>query len=172
MTTLLTGQPQHQTTQGRFPFARCRLPHDRGSSWTSVAVEGSRWQSPVLFPRARSPAVNRLRVVHCMSQCKRPCVIALSGPDRFTYLFGDVEPSYHVNDVRTVTLAYADAERGFLPQHARPEVLCAGVLGRIPPLSFACHLVEPLHIPQRQPVVRKPRTNRSMRTNCHSRSPA
>ena len=34
----------------------------------------------------------RVRGVSCMSQCKRPCAIALSGPDRFTYVFGDLDP--------------------------------------------------------------------------------
>ena len=85
-----------------------------------------------------------LRGVHCMSQCKRSCTIALSGPDRFTYLFGDLDPTVHVGDVLTVAAAYADATDGFLPRPARPEVLQAGILGRIPPLGFAGDLVEPL----------------------------
>ena len=34
----------------------------------------------------------RLRGVNCMSNCKRPCTIALSGPGRFTYLFGRSRP--------------------------------------------------------------------------------
>ena len=86
----------------------------------------------------------RLRGVNCMSNCKRPCTIALSGPGRFTYLFGDLDPSLHAGDVLSVAAAYAEAEGGFLPRRARPEVLRAGILGRIPPLGFASDLVEPL----------------------------
>ena len=86
----------------------------------------------------------RLRGVNCMSNCKRPCTIALSGPGRFTYLFGDLDPTLHAEDVLSVAAAYAEAEGGFLPRAARPEVLRAGVLGRIPPLDFASDLVEPL----------------------------
>ena len=85
-----------------------------------------------------------LRGVNCMSLCKRPCAIALSGPDRFTYLFGDLDPTVHAGDVLAVAAAYADAKDGFLPRPARPEVLRAGILGRIPPLGFAGSLVEPL----------------------------
>ncbi len=86
----------------------------------------------------------RLRGVNCMSQCKRPCVVALSGAGRFTYLFGDLDPASHRPEVLAVAAAYAQAEGGFLPRSARPRVLQAGILGRIPPFGFAGDLVEPL----------------------------
>ena len=90
-----------------------------------------------------------LRGVNCMSNCKRPCTIALSAPGRFTYLFGDLDPTLHAGDVLSVAAAYAEAEGGYLPRSARPEVLRAGILARIPPLGFAGNLVEPLSlIPQ------------------------
>ncbi|MEM1363292.1 MAG: DUF1636 domain-containing protein [Pseudomonadota bacterium] len=85
-----------------------------------------------------------LRGVQCMSQCKRPCTIALSGPGRFTYLFGDLDPNTNAQEVLSVAAAYAQAELGFLPRPARPEILRAGILGRIPPLSFDGELVTPL----------------------------
>ena len=93
---------------------------------------------------AEGPAAVRVRGVNCMSQCKRPCAIALSGPDRFTYLFGDLDPARHAGDVLSVTAAYAASGEGFLPRPDRPEVLKAGILGRIPPLSFSGDLVAPL----------------------------
>ncbi len=86
----------------------------------------------------------RLRGVNCMSNCKRPCAIALSAPSRFTYLFGDLAPVLHAGDVLSVAVAYAEAEGGYLPRPVRPKVLRAGILGRIPPLGFAGDLVEPL----------------------------
>lgn len=86
----------------------------------------------------------RLRGVNCLSQCKRPCTIALSGVGRFTYLFGDLDPAIHASDVLTVAAAYADTADGFLPRAARPEVLRAGILGRVPPLGFTGGLVETL----------------------------
>ena len=86
----------------------------------------------------------RLRGVNCMSNCKRACTIALSAPGRFTYLFGDLDPALHAVDVLSVAAAYAEAEAGYLPRPARPEVLRAGILGRIPPPGFAGDLVEPL----------------------------
>jgi len=86
----------------------------------------------------------KVRGVNCMSQCKRPCTIALSGPGRFTYLFGDLDPEIGAADVLAVAAAYAQSETGFLPREARPRVLQAGILGRIPPLDFTDDLVEPI----------------------------
>ncbi len=86
----------------------------------------------------------RLRGVNCMSNCKRPCTIALAGLGRFTYLFGDLDPTLHAGDVLSVAAAYAETEDGYLPRPVRPEVLRAGILARIPPLGFAGDLVEPL----------------------------
>ena len=94
----------------------------------------------------------RLRGVNCMSNCRRPCTIALSGPGRFTYLFGDLDPTLHAGDVLSVAAAYAEAEGGFLPRPARPEILRAGILGRIPPLGFAGNLVEPLSATPQPPT--------------------
>ncbi len=91
----------------------------------------------------------RLRGVNCMSNCKRPCTIALSAPGRFTYLFGDLDPTLHAGDVLSVAAAYAEAEGGYLPRPVRPEALRAGILGRIPPLGFAGDLVEPLSLTPR-----------------------
>ena len=87
-----------------------------------------------------------LRGVNCMSQCKRPCAIALSGRDRFTYLFGDLDPTLHAIDVLTLAAAYAGAPDGFMRRNDRPPVVQAGILGRIPPLSFSGELVEAIHM--------------------------
>ncbi|MEM7721001.1 MAG: DUF1636 domain-containing protein [Pseudomonadota bacterium] len=85
-----------------------------------------------------------VRGVNCMSQCKRPCTIALSAPGRFTYLFGDLDPEINAPEALAVAAAYAQSETGFLTRAERPEVLQAGILGRIPPLGFDGDLVEPL----------------------------
>ncbi|MEM9755747.1 MAG: DUF1636 domain-containing protein [Pseudomonadota bacterium] len=87
-----------------------------------------------------------LRGVHCMSQCKRPCTIALSGYGRFTCLFGDLDPTRHAADVLSVAAAYASSANGALPRASRPQVLQAGILGRIPPIGFADTPVEPLSV--------------------------
>lgn len=125
---------------------RCR----DGREGSTDAVEqrgGCRLARAVVVALDNSSAAEHgliLRGVHCMSQCKRPCTIALSGPSRFSYLFGDLDPTQHVGDVLTVAAAYAQSADGFLPRSARPDVLRTGILGRIPPLDVSNALVEPI----------------------------
>jgi predicted metal-binding protein len=87
-----------------------------------------------------------LRGVNCLSQCKRSCTVALSGPGRFTYVFGDLDPEApdHADAVLAVTASYAAAPEGFLAREDRPAPLRAGILGRVPPLSSASDLIVPL----------------------------
>lgn len=86
----------------------------------------------------------RLRGVACMSQCKRPCTVAVTGVGRFTYLFGDLDPARDADAVLAFLPLYAAAEEGFVPRADRPEALRAGILGRIPPRETASDLVASL----------------------------
>ena len=88
----------------------------------------------------------RLRGVRCMSQCKRPCIAALTAPGRFAYLFGDLDPEdpEHVDALLALAPLHAAAPEGFLRREARPEALRARILGRLPPHETASDLVSPL----------------------------
>ncbi|MEM1129343.1 MAG: DUF1636 domain-containing protein [Pseudomonadota bacterium] len=131
---------------------RCRDGRETDS--TDLAQRGGRHLAHTVAGVFSASSAARyglhLRGVHCMSQCKRPCTIALSGPQRFTYLFGDLDPRQHVDDVLDVAAAYAQAKDGFLTRPQRPEIMRGGILGRIPPLGFHSDLVEPLstHLPK------------------------
>ncbi|MFM8746215.1 MAG: DUF1636 family protein [Aestuariivirga sp.] len=83
-----------------------------------------------------------LRDVRCMSQCKRPCVVAFSGQGRFTYLFGDLDPARDGPAVLDAFALYCAKPDGFLERFERPEVLQAGILGRVPPLTTGARQVE------------------------------
>ncbi|MEM9341827.1 MAG: DUF1636 domain-containing protein [Pseudomonadota bacterium] len=130
---------------------RCRDGQERDAT---LDQRGGRRLARAVQARFAGSEADRLGVslrgVHCMSQCKRPCTIALTGPDRFTYVFGDLDPSAHAPDVLSVAAAYASTPTGFLPRGERPVVLQSGILGRIPPLGFADDLVETLD--HRQPA--------------------
>ena len=88
----------------------------------------------------------RLRGVRCMSQCKRPCVAALTAPGRFAYLFGDLDPQApdHATALLALGPLYMAAEEGFLRRDERPEALRAAILGRLPPPDTGSELVTPL----------------------------
>ncbi|MBV6658665.1 MAG: DUF1636 domain-containing protein [Devosiaceae bacterium] len=83
-----------------------------------------------------------LRGVRCMSQCKRPCAIALSAPGKYTLLFGDLDPESTAADILTLAHQYAASPDGLVPRDERREPLRAGILGRIPPLGYAGEAID------------------------------
>ncbi|MFN4100331.1 MAG: DUF1636 family protein [Pararhodobacter sp.] len=93
-----------------------------------------------------------LRGVECMSQCKRACIVSLTAPGAFTYLFGDLDPEdpAHLRAILDVIPLYLAAPEGFLTRDARPGPLRAGILGRLPPFGSASDLVHPLLLPEPQ----------------------
>jgi predicted metal-binding protein len=120
---------------------RCRPPEWKGADEErpGVALAGA-IECEAL---RRGVPLNLLRDVRCMSQCKRACVVAFSGRDKFTYLFGDLDPSRHAADILDAFALYASREDGFLERFERPDVMRDGILGRVPPLMPAAKQVEP-----------------------------
>ncbi len=96
------------------------------------------------------PLPVQIRGGRCMSQCKSPCVVALSAPDAFSYLFGDLDPDNptHVAALFDLAESYAASEEGFVERTARPEALRAIILGCLPPLNSRSVLVSELGLPQ------------------------
>lgn len=98
-----------------------------------------------------------LRDVRCMSQCKRPCVVAFSGEGRFTHLFGDLDPARDAAAVLEAFALYGARPDGFMERFERPLILQAGILGGVPPLNAGARQVESRPAPkqpdhQPQPV--------------------
>ena len=85
-----------------------------------------------------------LRGVACMSQCKRPCVVTLTAPRRYTFVFGDLDPFDHAAAVLDLLPLYAADPQGRMPRPSRPAPLQAGILGRIPPPDAVGDPVQPL----------------------------
>ena len=115
------------------------------------AVDGSRGgtrlaQVVVTQLGARAATQPKLRGVQCMSQCKRPCIASLSSHDRFTYVFGDIDPENpeHVDALFELVVRYKTTPEGFLKRRERPEALRSNILCRLPPLRTGSSLVTPL----------------------------
>ena len=72
--------------------------------------------------------------VECLSVCKRPCTVAASGPGRWTYVWGDIDPDADLPALVDGLARYAAAPDGIVPWRDRPERLRKGVVARIPPL--------------------------------------
>lgn len=121
---------------------RCRVPGD------GCALEerpGYRLAQRIKTQFSKSDAARlgvELRGVRCMSQCKRHCVVALSGTGKFTLVFGDLDASTDADAILQLAAQYAEAPDGLIERPNRPEPLRAGILGRIPPLAFAGELID------------------------------
>jgi predicted metal-binding protein len=84
--------------------------------------------------RPDAPKV-RIEAVECLSVCKRPCTIALSGPERWTYVYGDLNAETSVEAILDGVRRYAATSDGLVPWRERPEAFRKGVVARIPPLK-------------------------------------
>lgn len=75
-----------------------------------------------------------LRGTECLSACSRGCSMVLSGGEaRWTYVYGDLDPDQHVEDILTGTAAYAATSDGLVPWRERPTVFRKQSIARIPP---------------------------------------
>ena len=109
-------------------------------------IRGGARLAEAVCATARHECPARLRGVRCMSQCKRSCVVSLTAPGAFTYLFGDLDPEdpAHVQAILDLIPLYTAAPEGFLRRDARPEPLRASILGRLPPIGTCSDLVTDL----------------------------
>lgn len=75
-----------------------------------------------------------LRPAECLSACSRGCSIALSGgPQRWTYVYGDLDPEQHIDEILTGVAAYTATDDGLVPWRERPTIFRKQSIARIPP---------------------------------------
>lgn len=72
-----------------------------------------------------------VRPAECLSVCRRPATLALSGPGRWTYVVADLTD---IADAAAFARAYADSPDGIVPWRERPVAIRKGVVARVPPL--------------------------------------
>ena len=76
------------------------------------------------------------RGVECLSACKRGCTMVLSGGDsRWTYIYGDLDPNEHLDDILAGATAYAATHDGLVPWRERPVIFRKQSIARIPPVD-------------------------------------
>ena len=84
---------------------------------------------PVLLDQAPHVTV---RPVQCLGVCKRPATIAVSAPDGYTFVFGDLDPHHGGAAIAAFAKSHAQADYGFVPWEVRPELLRSRLVARIP----------------------------------------
>ena len=77
----------------------------------------------------------RVEAVECLTVCKRPCTIAVSGPGRWTYIYGDLDAEVSADTIIEGLRLYAATSDGLVPWRERPEAFRKGVVARIPPFK-------------------------------------
>jgi predicted metal-binding protein len=79
----------------------------------------------------------KVRAVQCLGVCKRPATIAVSAPDGYTFVFGDLEPESGAAPITAFALSYSMGDYGFVPWAARPELLRSRLVARIPLVKWS-----------------------------------
>jgi predicted metal-binding protein len=78
-----------------------------------------------------------VRAVQCLGVCKRPATAAVSAPDGYTFVFGDLHADNGATALANFARSYQQARFGLVPWRERAEVLRRGMIARIPPLSWS-----------------------------------
>jgi predicted metal-binding protein len=81
------------------------------------------------------PAGVTVTPVDCLAVCKRPCTIALSGKDKWTYLIGDLDAKAHAGEIVAAARSFAASDNGIVPWKERPASFRKGVIARVPPIA-------------------------------------
>ena len=76
-----------------------------------------------------------VKAAKCLSVCPRPCGIAISSSESWTYLFGDQEAHKTIQDIIDCVSLYLGIPNGFMNRADRPKSLRRSILGRIPPIE-------------------------------------
>jgi predicted metal-binding protein len=105
-----------------------------GEDRETVPRAGRRLHDALADAHARQDVPPSFRIVEaeCLSNCNRGCSVALSGPGRWSYVYGDLGEA-SVDDLLTGASRYAATRDGLVPWRERPAIFRKGVIARIPP---------------------------------------
>jgi predicted metal-binding protein len=78
-----------------------------------------------------------VRAVQCLGVCKRPGTVAITAPDGYTFVFGDLQGKTGAAAISAFVSSYAQANFGLVPWRERAEVLRRGLIARIPPAAWS-----------------------------------
>ena len=105
-----------------------------GEDRESVPRAGRRLHDALVEAQLRQDDPPQFRIIEaeCLSNCNRGCSVALSGPGRWSYVYGDLGQA-SVDDLLAGASRYAATSDGLVPWRERPTIFRKGVIARIPP---------------------------------------
>lgn len=78
-----------------------------------------------------------VRPVQCLGVCKRQTTVAVTAPDGYTFLVGDLDVTTGAAALAVFVRAYRQSGYGMVPWQERPEVLRRRLIARVPPASWS-----------------------------------
>lgn len=108
---------------------------------TCKPVDGGAAVGPDMFDSVGAALADGDRVlvrpVQCLGVCKRPATVAVTSPDGYTFLFGDLQPASGTAAVVSFVESYRRSDYGLVPWRERAEVLRKGMVARVPPTRWS-----------------------------------
>ena len=83
---------------------------------------------------ANPPASVQIKAVECLSNCSRGCSVALRGPGRWSYVYGNLNENL-AETVLEGAAKYQSTADGLVPWRERPEHFRKNCIARIPPME-------------------------------------
>jgi predicted metal-binding protein len=78
--------------------------------------------------------------VECLSNCNRGCTVAVSGPGKWTYVIGALDPEQHADDVVQFARLHHSHADGLPVWRERPVHIRKNTIARVPPLSVLANI--------------------------------
>ena len=109
---------------------------------TCKTADGATVVGPDMFAAVRAalgeddPGVV-VRPVQCLSVCKRPATVAVTSPDGYTFLFGDLQTESGTAALISFVKSYQKSDYGLVPWRERADVLRKGMVARVPPMRWS-----------------------------------
>ncbi len=82
------------------------------------------------------PAGLHVRAVECLSNCTRGCTVALRGGERWSYVYGNLNPDTDAETLRDGAARYLTAADGLVPWRERSQHFRKNCIARIPPYTL------------------------------------
>ncbi|HEX9461979.1 MAG TPA: DUF1636 domain-containing protein [Alphaproteobacteria bacterium] len=77
-----------------------------------------------------------LQAYGCLGNCRRRCTVALAGPDRWSWLFGELDPNADLGWLIDFARQWLATPDGVIPKPQRIVEAQAHGVGRLPPLRI------------------------------------
>jgi predicted metal-binding protein len=74
-----------------------------------------------------------LQPVRCLGACDRSCVVALTAPNKLTFVLSQLSPTDAVPDLLQFSQQYVACAGGKVPYGERPEAVKKGIHAVLPP---------------------------------------